>query len=136
MKISLDFDGTYAADPKFWSFFAADAVVHGHSVITVTHRRKTFENEQHMRGLGVNWLIVFAYDKPKKLAAIEAGHQVDIWIDDNPQGIGTGGEDLSTHSVFEIELRNAHNVLKNEVCSIDSNGLRLIERLETVLEAS
>ena len=137
--IALDFDGVITADPKFWTFFASDAVVHGHRVITVTHRRKTFENAQAMRNLGVNWDIVFAYDQPKKLAAIKAGYAVDIWIDDNPHGIGDGSENVATQSVFEIELRNAYTVIRRAIECELSDGARsgplpfLIERLKTVL---
>lgn len=136
LLISLDFDGVITADPKFWTFFAADAVVHGHQVITVTHRLETFENAQAMRNLGVNWPIVFAHDQPKKLAAIKAGYAVDVWVDDNPCGIGDGSAFLGTQSVFEIELRNAMAVIQaamkeGEQCP--ARLYRLVERLETVL---
>lgn len=138
MLIAIDFDGTFTADPTFWSFFANDAVVHGHRVITVTHRRDTFENAQAMRNLGVNWPIVFAYDKPKKLAAIEAGYdEVSVWIDDNPHGIGDGTENVATQSVFEIELRNALCVLAAMPMDWESDhGKRvdaLLDRLATVI---
>ena len=134
MIIALDFDGTFTADPKFWLFFARDAVVHNHQVITVTHRRKTFENEQTMRNLGVNWPIVFAYDQPKKMAAIEAGYAVDVWIDDNPHGIGDGTENVDCQSVFEIELRHAYKTL-NECSTMSSWQFirELVERLDSVL---
>lgn len=136
MLIALDFDGTFTADPKFWSFFAHDAVVNGHQVITVTHRRDTFENAQAMRNLGVNWPIVFAYDLPKKYAAMKCGYAVDIWIDDNPQGVGDGSAFLGTQSVFEIELRNAMAVITaamKEGEQLPARMYRLVERLETVL---
>ncbi len=136
LLIALDFDGTFTADPKFWLFFARDAVVHGHQVITVTHRRETFENAQAMRNLGVNWPIIFAFDKPKKLAAIEAGYAVDVWIDDNPVGVGDGSAFLGTQSVFEIELRHAMSVIESsakEGEQLPARLYRLRDRLETVL---
>lgn len=133
MLISLDFDGTFSSDPKFWLLFARDAVVHGHRVITVTHRRKTFDNEQAMRNLGVNWPIIFAYDQPKKMAAIEHGFAVDVWVDDHPEGVGTGDEQQpTTQSVFEIELRNAYQVLTDGNLRMNEFA-ELITRLETIL---
>lgn len=136
MLLALDYDGCFTADPKFWTFFANDAVVHGHQVITVTHRRDTCENAQAMRNLGVSWPIVFAHDKPKKLAAIEAGYHADIFIDDNPVGIGDGSAFLGTQSIFEIELRNAMSVIVSamkEGEQLPARLYRIVERLETVL---
>lgn len=137
MKISLDFDGTITADPVFWCAFIMDAKDRGHDVITVTHRRDTPENRRAIENiLGPSHLVIFAYDRPKKLAAIEAGHQVDIWIDDAPHGIGTGDENLETQSVFEIELRNALAVLKDALPFYWESHPKLLDlcrRLGTVL---
>lgn len=132
MIASLDYDGTYNENPAAWLAVVSALGQFGIEVVTVTARRKTVENEQQMRAAGVCWPIVFAYDKPKKLAAIESGYRPDIWIDDNPQGIGDGTENTATQTVFEIELRHAYKVLTG------GNLLRhefaeLIERIETVL---
>jgi len=139
MKISIDFDGTMTADPGLWFTVLPHIVAHGHELITVTHRRDTLENrqtiEQHQRDmLGRTWPIVFAYDKPKKFAAIEAGHEVAVWIDDNPHGIGDGSENVSCQSVFEIELRHALKWL-NESSTMGSWPFvrELVKRIETVL---
>ena len=74
MLIAIDFDGVITADERMWMFAAHAIQIHGHKVITVTHRSDTFENAQTIRNSGVNWPIVFANDKPKKLAAIAAGY--------------------------------------------------------------
>lgn len=134
MIIALDFDGTVTADPAFWCEFVCDAVAFGHEVITVTHRRDIPENRAAIAEiLGADHPVIFAYDKPKKLAAIEAGYEVSVFIDDNPVGIGDGTERLATQSVFEIELRNAWRVLKWQSGNMDRIGLELLKRLETVL---
>lgn len=133
MLIALDFDGTYTACPGSWFCSVPHFQAHGHEIITVTSRRKTLENEQAMRQAGVTWPIVFAYDCPKRLAAILAGYAVDVWIDDNPQGIGDGTENVSTQSVFEIELRHAYDVLKTMRFDCPIALAVLLQRIETVL---
>lgn len=142
MKIALDFDGTVTADPDFWSAFVEDALDRGHQVLTVTHRRDTHENRRAIeKVLGPSHPVVFAYDKPKKLAAKEAGHEPHIWIDDNPHGIGDGTENVATQSVFEIELRHALRVLKMSEdyrelpreARVMAMLVNLRERIETVV---
>lgn len=135
MILFLDFDGCFTADPDFWLQFAIRAGIFGHEVVTVTHRRDTLENRRAIRDTGVNWPVVFAYDMPKKFAAIEAGYDVEgaVWVDDNPTGIGDGTEcQPTTQSVFEIELRNAHKVLTDSNLRMNEFA-ELITRLETVL---
>ncbi len=133
MIFCLDYDGTFTEDQALWLAFGERWRERGHDVITVTHRRDTLENRQEMAAAGVSWPIVFAYDCPKKFAAIEAGYAVDVWIDDNPQGIGTGDDhEPTTQSVFEIELRHALSELKSTIIRTDTTN-RLITRIETVL---
>lgn len=135
MLLALDFDGTYTAHPEAWSLCLRAWRLCGVQVITVTARRDTLENRQAMQSAGVDWPIIFAYDQPKKLAAIEAGYAVDVWIDDNPHGIGDGTENVATQSVFEIELRHALKVIREDATYRQEpaflHGLRT--RLETVL---
>lgn len=138
MLISLDFDGTFTLATQVWFNFVRECQIRDHEIITVTHRRDTIANRQVIADAGVDWPVIFAYDKPKKFAAIEAGYAVDVWIDDAPHGIGVGDEyQPQTQSVFEIELRNAFNVLKtaNDYTSGPHPiwQQRLITRLETVL---
>lgn len=138
MLIAIDFDGTLTACHGSWLTTLPHFVAHGHKFVTVTSRRETMSNRVEIEAamidvLGKTWPIVFAYDQPKRMAARAAGFDPAIWIDDQPWTIGQGGESLDVVSVFENELRHAYDVLKNEVGEIDSIGLRLIERLETVL---
>lgn len=131
MLIAIDFDGTFASDPPAFIAAVSELLFKGHDLVTVTSRRKTLENEQHMRESGITWPILFAYDKPKKLAAIEAGFKVDVWIDDQPHMIGRGDESLECVGVFENELRYALEISK-QYRHLD--GIEhLVTRLETVL---
>lgn len=78
MKIGLDYDGTYTRDPSFWDKFILLAQEHGHDVICDTKR----EPECGVPGLSVP--IVYSSRKAKNAAVAAAGHQVDVWIDDEP----------------------------------------------------
>ena len=137
MLIAIDFDGTLTACHGSWFSTLPHFVAHGHSLVTVTSRRKSLENQREIECvmrevLGETWPIVFAYDQPKRMAARAAGFDPDIWIDDQPWTIGTGGESLDVVSVFENELRHAHKVLTNGDLRMDEFA-ELVERLETVL---
>ena len=133
--IAIDFDGTFADAPHIFTVLAKTAIAFGVNVVTVTSRRKSLENEQAMRAAGISWPIIFAYDKPKKLAAKEAGCDVCVWVDDQPHMIGDGTEDVRTVGVFENELRHALNELKT-IGRTGDRTARLIDRLETVLGVS
>lgn len=132
--LAIDYDATYTAHPQLVHDLAVTALSYGIEVVTVTSRRKTLENEREMRAAGVSWPIIFAYDKPKKMAAIEAGCNPCCWLDDQPHMIGQGNESLECVGVFENELRHALTVLR-EFSRYQMIGplFPLIERLETVL---
>ena len=134
MLLCLDFDGTYAAFPNEFASMAALFAECGHEIVTVTARRKTLENEQAMRAAGVTWPIVFAYDKPKALAAKEAGYDISqmIWVDDAPHVIGKGDESLAVESVWERELRHCYEVLRKVPLRGQEELFELRERLKTV----
>ena len=134
MLLALDFDGTFLSFPGEFSSMAALFAECGHEIVTVTARRKTLENEQAMRAAGVTWPIVFAYDKPKALAAKEAGYDLAqiIWIDDAPHTIGKWTESLAVESVWESELRRCYEVLRKVPLRGQEELFDLRERLKTV----
>lgn len=79
MKIALDLDGTYSADPDLWDEFIARAKMRGHEVICVTNR--PFEPV----GIRIPSVeILLAGAEYKNAYASAEGHKVDIWIDDQP----------------------------------------------------
>ncbi len=75
MKIALDHDGTYTADPALWDAFIKLATARGHEVTCVTMR--------HPHELiSVPCPIVYTGRKAK------GNHfTADIWIDDRPHWI-------------------------------------------------
>ena len=77
MKIALDFDNTFTADPELWVHFANIARVRGHEVVVVTSRYP--ENPPPpLYGLQI---ICCSFTAKRK------HYQADIWIDDDPKHI-------------------------------------------------
>lgn len=89
MKIALDYDNTYSADPGLWNAFGLIAYRYGHEIRIVTARDERhdrtaplIEAEQHFpviycRGVAKKWYLThFHPDFP-----------VDVWIDDKPESI-------------------------------------------------
>lgn len=89
MKIALDFDGTFTADPYLWRDFIGSAIGFGHEVRIVTAR------DEHNDG--INWKrvgctmapcpVIFCDGRAKRKVVREQGFAVDVWIDDNPYGV-------------------------------------------------
>lgn len=80
MKIALDYDGTFTADPAFWVAFIENAVIRGHEVTCVTSRDKAFAPIPHEMPCPVVYCVY------KAKARI---HHADVWIDDDPRRIFT-----------------------------------------------
>lgn len=88
MVIGIDFDGTFAADPEIFRKVVEVFQAAGHKCVLVTPRR--FEQGQRVRELvGDLMPIVFAGGFTKIDAAWNAGHFVDVWVDDNPMSVHT-----------------------------------------------
>lgn len=90
MTLSIDFDRTFAADPALWGEFARKAVADGNTVVMVSRRPDTPENQQEVGETLGDYREAFAQvllvgDRLKDEAAREAGIEVDIWVDDSPQ---------------------------------------------------
>lgn len=84
MRIALDFDGTYTADPEFWSNFVHACKDNGDDVRIVTYRYPHQEAEL------LKWLVQiipvhYTSHQPKRRFLAERGIEIDIWIDDMPE---------------------------------------------------
>lgn len=86
MKIALDFDDTYTADPELWDEFVASAKNRGHSVVVVTGRRRTEENVADVQVPGCS--VIFTELLAKEWYCSHF-HKCtfDIWIDNEPRFI-------------------------------------------------
>lgn len=90
MTLSIDFDRTFAADPALWGEFARKAVAGGNTVVMVSRRPDTPENQQEVSETLGDYREAFAQvllvgERLKDEAAREAGVEVDVWVDDSPQ---------------------------------------------------
>tara|TARA_R110000868_G_scaffold20396_3_gene86378 strand:+ start:1002 stop:1331 length:330 start_codon:yes stop_codon:yes gene_type:complete len=83
LKIALDFDETYTADPEMWDLFVYLSQQRNHNVTFVTYRDSRYENADIRTAaakLGIE--IVFTGGKQKQHC-----YDADIWIDDSPETI-------------------------------------------------
>lgn len=92
MTISIDYDRTFAADPKVWGEFAKQASAAGNRVVMISRRPDTEENKTEVDGVVGEYSeaftdILLVGDQMKDEAAKAAGIDVDVWVDDSPQFI-------------------------------------------------
>lgn len=94
MKIALDYDGTYSADPLFWNAFIAQSINDGHEVRIVTARDERFDRTAKLVELEKRIPVVYCRGVAKKwyMTHFGDGFVPDIWIDDRPQSIFTNSE--------------------------------------------
>lgn len=86
MFIALDYDNTYTRDPEFWLDFVQKAHSCNHCVMCVTMRYPHEVLNMDKRLLELVEVIPTGRKAKKKFMRLQ-GHQVDIWIDDNPDGL-------------------------------------------------
>lgn len=83
MRIALDYDGTYTADPGLWDVFIVMAETRGHEVLCVTSRTPGVHPEIDDIACEV---IYTGNQKKGPLMALMKRHP-DVWIDDHPNRI-------------------------------------------------
>jgi len=91
LTISMDFDRTFAADPKLWGEFARKSVAEGNTVVMIS-RRPEADRDEVTKTLGeyadaFSQVLLIGSEKLKADAAKDAGIKVDVWVDDSPQTI-------------------------------------------------
>ena len=93
MTISIDFDRTFAADPKLWGEFALQSAADGNTVVMISRRLDTPENQKEIADTMGDYVMAFSQimliggDTLKADAAEAAGISVDVWVDDSPQTV-------------------------------------------------
>lgn len=91
--ISIDFDRTFARNPRLWGEFAKKSVEDGNNVVMISRREDTESNRKDVQDtLGdyagsFSKVLLVGGQVQKEDAAREAGIKVDIWVDDSPQTI-------------------------------------------------
>ena len=87
MNFSLDFDGTYTADPQLWTAFIHTAHKIGHTVYCISYRRdhemqKVYDTVGKLIGIAA---CISTNRTPKKTYTKSIGLNIDVWIDDTPE---------------------------------------------------
>jgi hypothetical protein len=85
MKIALDYDATYTNDPGLWDLFISVAELRGHEVMVVTYRDADLPID-HNLPIPVYYTAFHAKREYMKGQGID----IDVWIDDWPEGILIG----------------------------------------------
>lgn len=91
--ISIDFDRTFAANPKLWGEFAKQSVAAGNAVVMISRRpdtpkdRSQIENTLGEYAEAFSKVLLVGGETQKEDAAKAAGIKVDVWIDDAPHTI-------------------------------------------------
>lgn len=100
MLLAMDFDRTFTADMEFWRLIIQLAVHRGHSVICVTGRTPTPSGRAELvNAFGEQTLkllkdVIFCDHSPKRQRTRELGYNVDVWIDDLPEGVGAADKSV------------------------------------------
>ena len=91
LTISIDYDRTFTAAPGLWRSFIVDATGRGNRVVCISRREDNEANRDELRlafgDLDLAQLLLCGTGTQKRAAAAAAGLEVDVWIDDYPEGI-------------------------------------------------
>jgi hypothetical protein len=89
MRIAVDYDRTFTTHKGFWLDFMIRAQDLGWDVCIVTHRHHEIDWNEDFDLLEAHHSIptYFTDGKAKKKFLLDLGVEVNIWIDDKPEGI-------------------------------------------------
>lgn len=82
MKIALDYDETFTADPSFWRDFIDRAELNDHEVMIVTYRDLGLPIQHD-----IPIKVYYTSYKAKRKYMEGQGVMIDVWIDDSPETI-------------------------------------------------
>ena len=93
MRIALDYDRTYTADPAFWDYFIGHAFMCGHDVRIVTIRDERHDRTAPLIALEERLPVIYTRGVAKAFWCLHHAQWVpDIYIDDKPETITHNSE--------------------------------------------
>ena len=98
MKIAIDWDDTYTADPALFNAIISLMIERGHVVYCVTARRGSPADKREVRIPNVPTFFTGYASKTWHMNNIE-GIKVDIWIDDNPAMCAFGSDEVKPATI-------------------------------------
>lgn len=108
MKIALDYDRTYTADPEFWNMVCATACDYDHEIRIVTARHQTKDNIDEKLPHYMRTVIYCDGVAKQWFCHHVAEWEPDIWIDDKPRGIYENGP-LTRQQLAEWRASDEYN---------------------------
>ncbi len=82
LTVAIDIDGTWTLDPQLFDDIANMFQEEGWTVIIVTGREQPKEKITQLGLYG--WPIIVSGELLKQDAALKAGYNVNVWIDNEP----------------------------------------------------
>lgn len=88
MKIALDYDRTYSADPRFWNMVVTIAKMFGIDIRGVTARDHQLDRTRGLIKFERKLPVIYTCGVAKRWYCEHfTDFTPDIWIDDKPEGI-------------------------------------------------
>jgi hypothetical protein len=83
VKIALDYDETYTADPGLWDLFVKEAQRRGHLVQFVSFRFDfSYNRDIEAAASALSVPVIYTNARQKQHIV-----QADVWIDDSPESV-------------------------------------------------
>lgn len=87
MRIALDYDHTYTADPILWNAFIRAAKQQGHDIRCVTARSATEDRTQGLVDIEERLPVIYTNGIAKENICLYLDWLPDVWIDDKVRNI-------------------------------------------------
>lgn len=108
MRIAVDYDGTFTADPELWMHFILAALNKGHEVFIVTFRNDLFDRDPLLQEVAKKIQTYYTRGVAKRWWCLHHGPgAVDVWIDDTPESILTNSP-MTPEEIMEWRKRNEY----------------------------
>lgn len=115
MKIGIDYDNTFSEDPEMFRKFIDLLQEYGHEAVIVTQRPSTVWNKDLEEDIQDKIEVVYAGEGWKCHAAVNAGHSIDVWMDDNPQCVAEPPEIIGFEPDYNLTKKVLDALIKSNL---------------------